>query len=201
MRQIYAALVLGSVSWLAAGLEMQAADITTVSYPYLGVTHIARTGSVPDLPRNVKIHVVKIDTTAPFISFKFTPQSGTRDTLRQTTLQYLNSQDAQLAINGSFFLPFPSTDVNSALVGFAASNGNVYSPFELPTQNYALVRDSPAINIDSSNNLSIVHRDPAFSDGTCYGLCQVVDGLHVLENVPIWNAFAGSAQIVTNGVK
>jgi hypothetical protein len=29
----------------------------------------------------------------------------------------------------------------------------------------------------------------------------VVDGLHVVENVTIWNAFAGSAQIVTNGVK
>ena len=46
-----------------------------------------------------------------------------------------------------------------------------------------------------------MHRDPAFSDGTCYGLCQAVDGLHVLENVTLWNAFAGSAQIVTNGVK
>jgi hypothetical protein len=188
MRRNHATLVLGFVSWFVSCLEMQAADITTVSYPYLGVTHIARTGSVPDFPRNVKIHVVKIDTTAPFVTFKFTPHSGTRDTMRQTTLQYLNSQGAQLTINGSFFLPFPSTDFNSALVGFAASNGNVYSPFELPTQNYALVRDSPAINIDPNNNLSIVHRDPAFSDGTCYGLCQVVDGLHVVENV-------------TNGVK
>src|SRR6266568_4886871 len=201
MGRIYAALVLGSVSWLASGLEMPAADISTVSYPYLGVTHIARTGSVPDFPRNVKIHVVKIDTTAPYISFKFTPHTGTRDTTRQTTLQYLNSQGAQLAINGSFFLPFPSTDFNSALVGFAASNGSVYSPFELPTQNYALVRDSPAINIGPNNSLGVVHRDPAFSDGTCYGLCQVVDGLHVLEYVTLWNAFAGSAQIVTNGVK
>jgi len=186
---------------LAAGLQMRAADTSTVEYPYLGVTHIARTGSVPDFPRNVKIHVVKIDTTAPFISFKFTPHSGTRDTVRETTLDYLNSQGAQVAINGSFFLPFPSSDLNAALVGLAASNGNVYSPFELPTQNYALVRDSPAINIDPNNHASVVHRDPAFSDGTCYGLCQVVDGLHVLENVTVWNAFAGSGQIVTDGVK
>src|SRR6266478_8121031 len=151
MKRIRVTLVFGSLAWLASGLEMQAADITTVSYPYLGVTHIARTVSIPDFPRNVKIHVVKIDTMAPFISFKFTPRSGTRDTIRQTTLQYLNSQGAQLAINGSFFLPFPSSDLNSALVGFAASNGTVYSPFELPTQNYALVRDSPAINIDPKN--------------------------------------------------
>src|SRR6266849_3008273 len=201
MKRNNATLFLVLTLWLPSGLEMPAADITTVSYPYLGVIHFARTGSVPDFPRNVKIHVLKIDTTAPHISFKFTPQSGTRDTTRQTTLQYLNSQGAQVAINGSFFLPFPSSDFNSALVGFAASNGNVYSPFELPTQNYALLRDSPAINIDPNNTLSIVHRDPAFSDGTCYGLCQVVDGLHVVENVTLWNAFSGSAQIVTNGVK
>ena len=201
MTRHHAALLLGFAVWLAAAAEMQAADVVTITYPFLGITHITRVGSAPDFPRNVKIHVVKIDLTAPGLSFEFTPHTGTRDTVRQTTLQYLNSVGAQVAINGSFFLPFPSADFNSALVGFAASNGTIYSPFELPNQNYALVRDAPAINIDPNNNASIVHRDPAFSDGTCYGLCQVVDGLHVLENVIVWNAFSGSAQIVTNGVK
>ncbi|HYU80393.1 MAG TPA: phosphodiester glycosidase family protein [Vicinamibacterales bacterium] len=201
MRRSHAAVLVGLALWLAAAAEMQAANVITIAYPYLGITHITRVGSPPDFPRNVKIHVVKIDLTAPFLSFEYTPHAGTRDTLRQTTLQYLNSVGAQVAINGSFFLPFPSADFNSALVGFAASKGNVYSPFELPTQNYALIRDSPAINIDPNNNASIVHRDPAFSDGTCYGLCQAIDGLHVLENVIVWNAFSGSAQIVTNGVK
>lgn len=46
-----------------------------------------------------------------------------------------------------------------------------------------------------------MHRNNAYSDGNCYGLCQTVDGLQVLENATIWNAFSGSAQIVTNGVK
>ena len=196
-----AALLFGVAVWLLWAATMRAADVTSIAYPFLGVTHVTRVGSAPDFPRNVKIHVVIIDLSAPSLSFEFTPHTGTRDTVRQTTLQYLNSVGAQIAINGSFFLPFPSSDFNSALVGFAASNGTVYSPFELPTQNYALVRDSPAINIDPSNNASIVHRDPVFSDGTCYGLCQAVDGLHVLENVTVWNAFSGSAQIVTNGVK
>src|SRR5499427_1392288 len=195
------AFLLGVAVSLVYARNLHAADVSTTTYPFLGVTHITRTGSVPDFTRNVKIHVVKIDLSAPSLSFEFTPHTGTRDTVRQTTLQYLNALGAQVAINGSFFLPFPSSDFNSALVGFAASNGTVYSPFELPTQNYALVRDSPAINIDPNNNVSIVHRDPAFSDGTCYGLCQAVDGLHVLENVTLWNAFSGSAQIVTNGVK
>ena len=201
MKRIDAIRALTLALYLTSALKLWAADVITIEYPYLGVTHITRVGSVPDFPRNVKINVVKIDLTASSLSFKFTPHSGTRDTVRETTLQYLNDMGAQIAINGSFFLPFPSTDLNAALVGFAASNGNVYSPFELPTQNYALVRDSPAINIDPNNHASIVHRDPAFSDGTCYGLCQAVDGLHILENVAVWNAFAGSGQIVTGGVK
>ncbi|HEY6988711.1 MAG TPA: phosphodiester glycosidase family protein, partial [Bryobacteraceae bacterium] len=94
-----------------------------------------------------------------------------------------------LAINGEFFLPFPSSDPNSMLVGFAASNGNVYSSFEAPVQSYAIVTNAPAVNIDPSNHAGIVHNDPAFADGK-----------HVLENVTIGNALAGSAQIVTNGV-
>ena len=197
----HAALLLGFAISFVLAANTHAADVSTITYPFLGVTHVTRVGSAPDFPRNVKIHVVTIDLTAPLVSFEFTPPGGTRDTRRQTTLQYLNSVGAQIAINGSFFLPFPSNDFNSALVGFAASNGTVYSPFELPTQNYALVRDAPAINIDPNNNGSIVHRDALFSDGTCYGLCQAADGLHVLENVALWNTFSGSAQIVTNGVK
>src|SRR5262249_51689475 len=66
----------------------------------------------------------------------------------------------------------------------------VYSAFETPFQNYALVADAPAINIDRDNNASVVHRDPAFGDGK-----------HVLEPVTLWNALAGSAQIITDGVK
>jgi hypothetical protein len=201
MKKSHVTLVLAFALWLAPAIELRAGDVSTVDYPYLGVTHVFRVGSLPDFPRNVNIQVIKIDLTAPYLSFKYAPHAGTRDTLRETTLQFLNDMGAQIAINGHFFLPFPSTDLNSALVGFAASNGNIYSPFELPTQNYAIVRDSPAINIDPNNNASLVHRDPAYSDGTCYGLCQVVDGLHVLENVTIWNAFSGSGQIVTNGVK
>ena len=200
-KQNHVRLFLGFGLWVFTATEMQAGDVITVSYPFLGVSHITRAGSAPDFPRNVKIHVVKIDLRAPSLSFKFTPHSGTRDTFRQTTLQYLNDMGAQVAINGAFFSPFPSTDFNAALIGFAASNGNVYSPFELPNQNYAIVRDAPSINIDPHNNASVVHRDPAYSDGTCYGMCQAVDGLHVLEKVTLWNTFSGSAQIVTNGVK
>jgi hypothetical protein len=201
MKRRRAPFALGLVLGLAPLAVIRAADNITVSYPYLGITHITRVGSAPDFPRNVKIHVVKIDLTAPYLSFRYTPHTGTRDTTRTTTLQYMTDMGAQIAINGCFFLPFPSSDTDAACVGFAASNGDRYSPFELPTQNYAILKDSPAINIDPANHATIVHRDPAYSDGTCYGLCQSVNGTHALENVAIWNAFSGSAQIVTNGVK
>src|SRR5215813_7343008 len=121
----HAALLLGFAVSLLSAANLPAAAATTTTYPYLGVTHITRVGSAPDFPRNVKIHVVTIDLTAPSLSFEFTPHTGTRDTVRQTTLQALNSMGAQVAINGSFFLPFPSNDFNSALDGFAASNGSV----------------------------------------------------------------------------
>src|SRR5215831_13452156 len=109
----HAPLLLGFVVWLVSAANMQAADVITTTYPFLGITHITRVGSAPDFPRNVKIHVVTIDLKAPFLSFEFTPHTGTRDTVRQTTLDYLNSVGAQVAINGSFFLPFPSTDFNA----------------------------------------------------------------------------------------
>ncbi len=184
MRSIsFRILVFTLISGSIAGLR---AD-QIVQNPYLGVTLITRTEITP---RPETMHIAEIDLTAPGIGFQFTPPGGSLETVRQTTLDYLNQQHAQLAINGMFFLPFPSADPNSMLVGFAASNGNAYSSFEAPVQSYAIVTDSPALNIDPSNHAGIVHNDPAFADGK-----------HVLENVTLGNALAGSAQIVTNGVK
>jgi Phosphodiester glycosidase len=76
------------------------------------------------------------------------------------------------------------------VIGLAASRGKVYSGFESPIQSYAIVTNSPGLNIDRSNNASIVHGDP-----------DSADGMEVLEDVELWNALAGSGQILTNGVK
>jgi exopolysaccharide biosynthesis protein len=160
---------------------------TRTEHPFAGLTHITR---METSPRNVTIHVVQIELTTPGIRFKLTPQGGARETIRQTTLAFLREQKAQVAINAHFFLPFPSDDREAFLVGLAASDGNTYSAFETPAQSYAIVADAPALNIDASNHASIVHRDPKFADGR-----------HVVENVTLWNAVSGSAQIVTDGVK
>ena len=164
---------------------LQAGQI--VDRPFSGITTISRT---EDSPRRVNLHVIEIDLKAPGIRFKLTPPSGTLETVRQTTLDFLKQEHAQVAVNGHFFLPFPSANTDADLIGFAASNGTVYSAFEAPVQSYAIVANAPAINIDASNHAGIVHRDSRFADGK-----------HIAEDVTVWNALAGSAQIVTNGIK
>ena len=55
-------------------------------------------------------------------------------------------------------------------------------------QGYAILYNAPAINIDQFNRASIV----TWNGG--------VDRTHVNEAVVVWNAFGGSAQVITNGV-
>ena len=213
--------ILGAVLAVGAGAsELRAQDIET--HPFPGMTYIKRTLSLPPFqcpgcpaptpnPRLARINIVLIDLTAPEIRFKFTPP-GTDlpavlpgsttptwpvvpfEVVKRRTLDYLNDSHAQVAINSHFFAPFPvpggsTQGAYAYLIGLAASRGNVYSAFESPIQSYAIVKDSPGLNIDAENRASIVHRDP-----------DVADGLHVLENVQLWNTVAGSGQIVTNGV-
>jgi exopolysaccharide biosynthesis protein len=156
-----------------------------VNNPFIGVTLITRTETSP---RPETMHIAEIDLTAPGIRFELSPPGGTLEAVRQTTVGFLSQEQAQLAVNGHFFLPFPSSDTNAMLIGLGASDGNVYSSFEAPVQSYAIVTDAPALNIDPSNHASIVHADSSFADGK-----------HVLENVTLWNMVAGSAQIITNG--
>jgi hypothetical protein len=156
-----------------------------VTQPFVGITYSAR---VLSEPRPLRLHVAQIDLQAPGIRFKVSPPGGDREVIRQSTLDFLKQERAQLAVNGHFFQPFPSTDRAAWVIGLAASEGRVYSAFEAPEQNYALVVYAPAINIDRENRASIVNRDPAHSDG-----------LHIREPVALWNVVAGSSQIVTNG--
>lgn len=185
---------LALVAVLAAGWTGPLTGEDRVSQPFEGVTHIVRSATAP---RNVNIHVVLIELAAPGIAFKLTPPAGSRDTVRQTTLEFLNQQQAQVAINVHFFVPYPSAETDVEVVGFAVSMGQLYSPFEpqpvadgYADQSYAILPFAPALNIDRSNRVAVVRRDPAFPDNR-----------RVREPVTLWNAFAGSALIVSNGVK
>ncbi len=59
-----------------------------------------------------------------------------------------------------------------------------------PEQDFAILDNAPALNIDRRNHAVVVHRDRRYPDGR-----------HVRESVQLWNAIAGSAQIVTNGAR
>jgi hypothetical protein len=179
---------------LAVGLLVPARAAETVTRPFRGITLITRTDTTP---RGVRSNVVRVDLTAPGVSFKLSPPGGRRDTVRQTTLDFLRLEKAQVAINVHFFVPYPSDEPDADVVGLASSLGKAYSPFErqpvgpaYPDQSYAILPYAPALNIDAANRVSLVRSDPA----------QPARPL-LPPGVTLWNAFAGSAQIVREGVK
>ena len=114
------------------------------------------------------MNIVLIDLTVPGISVKLTGPGGNLETVRQTTLNYLIQEQAQVAINGHFFLPFPSSSPYAMVIGLGASNGNVFSAFESPVQNYALVTDSPAINIPGTARVSSTATPTSPTGSTCW---------------------------------
>jgi exopolysaccharide biosynthesis protein len=150
-----------------------------VDHPFDGVTLVRRELSQP---RAVTLFVVDVDLTNRDVSFLLTPPSAStphrRETLRQTTLEFLRETKAQLAVNAHFFVPFPAADPDSDLIGLAASAGKVYSQFEEPQQSYAIVARAPALNIDPANRARV------FREG---------------DPVTLWNAMSGSAQVATGG--
>ena len=169
------------VLWLGVPLHAE----QRATHPFLGVTYIDRTESAP---RAVHMHIVQVDLTAPGVRVTLSPPAGSREVIRQTTLEFLRRERAQLAVNAHYFLPFPSDDREAWVIGIAASEGRVFSAFESPEQSYALVADAPGLNIDRDNHATIVHRDRSQPDGR-----------HVAEPVTLWTTIAGSAQIVTGG--
>lgn len=168
-----------------AALLLCGLDSQQPTQSFSGITYSVRDATDP---RPLRMHVAQIDLTAAGIRFKVSAPGGDREVVRQSTLNFLAQEHAQLAVNAHYFLPFPSEDRTAWIIGLGASEGNVFSAFESPQQRYALVVDAPAINIDRDNRATLVHRDPAFADGR-----------HVLEEVALWNVVSGSSQIVTGG--
>ena len=216
-----ARLIVATGLVLVGSTAVQAQTVVTPLFP--GITHIKRTEQYPPFqcpgcpaptpnPRMARMNILIIDLTAPEIHFKLTPPGENLpavapgsttpnwpvvpfEVVRQRTLDFLNDSHAQAAINVHFFAPFPvpggsTQGAYAYVIGLAASRGKVYSGFESPIQSYAIVTNAPGLNIDRANNATIVHRDPASADG-----------MGVLEDVELWNALAGSSQILTNGVK
>ena len=170
---------------LATALGGQSAAPPT-SEVYRGLQYEVRTDTVP---RPVRMHVAQVDLGAPGVRVSLSPPGGTLEAVRRTTLEHVRESGAQLGVNAHFFLPFPSTQLDANLIGIAASEGRVFSPFESPVQSYALVANAPGINIDPVNRATVVHRHLTSADST-----------RVAEPVTVWTTVSGSAQIVTDGV-
>lgn len=176
-------------------LAAPAIAAVTIDQPFRGITHTTRTETTP---RALNMHIVQIDLSDPAVHFKVSPAAGSRETVRQRTVDFLNQEDAQVAINTHFFLPFPSADTNVFLAGFSASNGNIVSSFDPQPiaaaqvdQSFAVVPFSPALNIDANNDVSII--TPVIPSPATSSTNQIN------ESVSIFNAVAGSAQIISNG--
>jgi exopolysaccharide biosynthesis protein len=156
-----------------------------VTEPFLGIKVRKVTF---DQPRPLIIFVAEIDLKHPDITFLVTPSNGdpngdepgdpNNETTRQKTLQFLKDQNAQLAINATFF-GMGAVDTDN--IGLVVSNGEPVSPFR---------GDWPAINIDPDNRPAIVRGD----DDT-----YNVTSPRPVDRVKLFNAVAGSDQIVTDG--
>jgi hypothetical protein len=150
--------------------------------PFRGITHIQRS-DWPGIPRAVQANILLIDLTDPDIRFQLTePASWTHPdpqqayTRPETTLDFLNRVNAQIAVNAHFYV-----DAGGGfrqLRFLAASNGTAYSKIE---------GAEAALNIDATNNASIV------TNGAPTPTYQTT------PSVTLHNAIGGNERIVFQG--
>ena len=155
----------------AAGQSMT----TTVTQPFLGVTH---TRIETTNPRLLEMHLVAIDLSVPGIGFAVTPSNGAAagETVGRTTRQFLGDQKVQLAINGGFSAW--ASGSNYDVQGLAASKGEIYSSFE----QYRTF----ALDI-SADNVATILRSPS---GT---------GTVRSPDIPLYNTLPGEARLLRDG--
>ena len=138
---------------------------------------ISQTTPAKDGPVPPAVYAVRVDLTAPDIGFHTTPQSGSLNTISETTSQFLERSGAQVAINANFFAPccdaFPE---DKTVIGLAVSNGTVVAP--------------PSGTSGQSNAALLI------SQGNQAAITTTTADMSLAS---VFNAVAGSAIIVQNG--
>lgn len=159
--------------------HLQGAD--EISTPFVGVTHIHRTRTEPRL---LDINILIIDLSAQGLSFRVTPSNGTApgETDMQTVRNFLIEHNAQIAINAGFFY-WNGTEYD--VMGFAASDGDNYSPF---VTWYGFPEPFVSLNISQDNTATVINYD-AWQPNRYWPPATA-----------IYNAFPGSERIVHLGV-
>jgi hypothetical protein len=134
-----------------------AGGATTVTHPFVGVTHYER---YETSPRELAIHVFEIDLDAPGIGFAVTPNNGAKpgETTRQRTSDFVQQTGAQIAINGTFYTSAGSgidgngnPEFYADLTYFAYSGGTGVSTWSGTGD-----PDERGINIDQNNNARFI---------------------------------------------
>ena len=170
--------LLGAVLTLAALLAAAQSFATTITvnswtpiYQGIDTMTAALSGSVA--------YAMRVDLTSPGISFITTPHSGPLETTAQTTSQFLQATGTQVAVNANFFDPCCNAAPEPKnLEGLAVSGGSVVSPVTTyPSAGSAVL----LLTQQNQATITTVTSSP-------------ID----LSNV--FNAVAGSAEIVTNGI-
>lgn len=149
---------------------------TTVTYPFLGVTHTRITTTVPRL---LSMNLIEVDLAVQGIGFTVTPSNGTAvgETVGRTTRQFAAEKKTQVAINGGFSAW--TSGSNYVVEGLAADRGTVYSEFE-EFRTFAL-------NVSADNVASILRS----VSGT--GTVRTPD-------IPLYNVLPGEARLLRNGM-
>ena len=107
------------------------------------------------------------------------------ETLRQTPRQFANAVGAQIAINGSFYSSQTFSGVPWANnLGLTASDGEKYSPWELPSS----ANFDDALHITQDNQAAIVKMARA-----------IPTGFETYPPVAVHNAVTGSHRLVADG--
>lgn len=122
--------------WVLLLVPSLSAAAVQTSEPFVGIKleRIERSKPRPEI-----IHLAIIDPKAPGIRFVVTPSNGdpngplpgdpNLETTRQTTLQFITRQHAQLGINGSFFT-FVKHTLDTDDVSLVVSDGHVVAPLD-----------------------------------------------------------------------
>jgi hypothetical protein len=132
------------------------------------------------VPRQLDMRVIEIDLTANGIDFAITPHNGkgVGTTNGQTTRQFVTQKKSQIGINGSF----SAFGSNGWMVeGIAATQGQVYSPFQQFRRT--------ALNISVDKVATIIwSTDTGTTTGTAH-----------TPNITLYNTLGGEAGLVKNG--
>ena len=182
-------LTLFSAFLLVTPVSVNAATIVDPWQPiFEGIDYAT---SFTDEPVPQTVNSFRVDLFNPNIQLLSTPSNGDlpEETIAQTTSQFLEEFDLQVAVNANFFAPCcDAVSEPKDLINLAVSNGEIVSPSDgIVSENIGEVPGSLLITED--NQAEIVSTNPGddFSNiftAVSAGPRLLVDGEIVVDEIP-----------------